>query len=985
MKTFRTEIKIALSLGLLVAFPRAAFAIGEQTGRIVGRVVEQQTGAPVPGATITTTSDILIGGPRQTTTDEEGRYEFPNLPPGTYDVEVSYSGVKPIHRRILVRAGEAAPLEIEWSAELAQAETTVVVEERHLTRPDTPTTGATFSMEKQNMLAVPRQYQSVVTQAPGVIENGTGNPQVKGGNIRNNRVLIDGLDTTDPVTNTFSANVDQDSLAAIQVITGAMEAKYNAIGSIQNLITTSGSDDLHFDISFYTRLKQLQTFHGSQSQYIYEGFKLYDPTPQPPSKTYQGNFHISGPIIKHQLWYAAGVELDWSSTVQPSGLPIGVQAPNRVFQDAYPRLKLTWAPTTQHKFMIEGIGDPTYIDYENNATSTANTTEPLASTGRFQGGWKSIAEWDYFISQNVDTKVLAGYSYNSLDVGPQGKVRSIDQKYIDQFHPAGTTYDFGRSRHQNQTDNTFWDNDTVEQVTKRHRVQLDGSVAWRGRWFGTHDAELGLQSSFTFHDFSNTFTGGGSVYVDNSAPANIALNQPGALCDQDPFIQPDPSLRTGAGCFARIDRNDVVTKQRGYTLGAYIQDRWKPYGWLTVIPGVRLDWARASVVGGLPPDLKRSITIADRVVQTDDYIMNVAVNPRLSAIVDLTRDQKTIFQASYGRASENIYLTALNQVDAGRKSQLTTLIWNGLPPPNGAFVVSPGGAPTDVLADSSGRTPPHADEVTFSLRRELFRNTLGEIDYTYKRISNILETVETNLIYDPAGTRVVGFNDPSHPNSILVYSFDPRNYNNFSGFDFIFESRPTPNFDFFGVYTLSWTYGPGFGEIVAGDQFGNPRQSQLYTGFSPATDTRHIIKTQGTFTWHGLISGLVVNWRSGIAQRKSFTLADQSLPARYRSPTGTDPGGPLPGAPTQPDRNSIQNWAEFRTPDLFTVNLLVGYDFYELTKQHLILNAGIENLFDSFATTTLVLAESAPPSRFGLSAARQAPPFRLQLGLRYQY
>jgi hypothetical protein len=381
--------------------------------------------------------------------------------------------------------------------------------------------------------------------------------------------------------------------------------------------------------------------------------------------------------------------------------------------------------------------------------------------------------------------------------------------------------------------------------------------------------------------------------------------------------------------------------------------------------------------------MKRSITIADRIVRTDDYIMNLALGPRLSAIVDLTRDQKTIFQATYGRATENIYLTALNQVDAGRKSQTTTFGWTGT-----AFAPSAGGSPQEVLADSSGRKPPTSDEITFSLRRELFRNTLGEIDYTYKRISNLLESVETNLIFDPGGTRVVGFVDPSHPNSVLVYSFDPRNYNNFSGFDFIFESRPTPNFDFFGVYTLSWTYGPGFAENTVGDQFGNPRQSQLYTGFSPATDTRHIIKTQGTYTWHGFITGLVVNWRSGVAQRKSYQLADQSLPNRYRSPTGTDPGGPLLGAINQPDRNNIENWAEFRTPDLLTVNLLVGYDFYELTKHHLIVNAGVENLFDNFTTTTLVTSESAPPSRFGLSAARQtAPltPFRVQLGMRYQY
>src|SRR5262249_57821474 len=105
---------------------------------------------------------------------------------------------------------EAAPLEIAWSPELAAVETTVVQEERHLTRPDTTIAGATFAMEKQNLLPVARNYQSVVSQAPGVNENAGGNPRVKGGNDRNNRVLVDGLDTPDPVTRTFSAKINKD-------------------------------------------------------------------------------------------------------------------------------------------------------------------------------------------------------------------------------------------------------------------------------------------------------------------------------------------------------------------------------------------------------------------------------------------------------------------------------------------------------------------------------------------------------------------------------------------------------------------------------------------------------------------------------------------------------------------------------------------------------------------------------------------------------
>ena len=131
--------------------------------------------------------------------------------------------------------------------------------------------------------------------------------------------------------------------------------------------------------------------------------------------------------------------------------------------------------------------------------------------------------------------------------------------------------------------------------------------------------------------------------------------------------------------------------------------------------------------------------------------------------------------------------------------------------------------------------------------------------------------------------------------------------------------------------------------------------------------------------------GLVTNWRSGYAQRASYGLFDTSLPARYRSAQGTDPSPPAPGAVGQPDRNNVQRWAEFRIPDLFTVNLLVGYDFYELTKQHLVINAGIENLFDNVTPTTLQTSTNqAPPSTFGTATARPTP-LRVQLGMRYSY
>src|SRR5256885_1461942 len=106
----RKILKVALVLAVGVLAPRAAHAVGEQNGRISGTIIEAVSGAPVPGASVTVSGPALIGGPRTQNSADDGHYEFVELPPGRYDVEVSYSGVKPIKRRVVVRQGEVAPL-----------------------------------------------------------------------------------------------------------------------------------------------------------------------------------------------------------------------------------------------------------------------------------------------------------------------------------------------------------------------------------------------------------------------------------------------------------------------------------------------------------------------------------------------------------------------------------------------------------------------------------------------------------------------------------------------------------------------------------------------------------------------------------------------------------------------------------------------------------------------------------------------------------
>ena len=78
-------------LFLLVSFALVAQA---QTTEITGKVLSTD-GEPLPGVEVTISSPSLIGGPRSYITDEEGKYRFPALLPGIYEVQARLQGFVP--------------------------------------------------------------------------------------------------------------------------------------------------------------------------------------------------------------------------------------------------------------------------------------------------------------------------------------------------------------------------------------------------------------------------------------------------------------------------------------------------------------------------------------------------------------------------------------------------------------------------------------------------------------------------------------------------------------------------------------------------------------------------------------------------------------------------------------------------------------------------------------------------------------------------
>jgi hypothetical protein len=161
-----------LAVGLLVLCPNNVFAQTGGTGILVGTVTDP-SGAAVPGATVALT-DTATNALRTATTNDAGRYNFPNVPPGNYNLTISKAGFRV--GRILnqnVAVSESRTLDVKL--EIGPATETVEVT---ATNTELQTMNATIgnSVNSSTLQALPslgRDVSSFVTMQPGVSPDGS--------------------------------------------------------------------------------------------------------------------------------------------------------------------------------------------------------------------------------------------------------------------------------------------------------------------------------------------------------------------------------------------------------------------------------------------------------------------------------------------------------------------------------------------------------------------------------------------------------------------------------------------------------------------------------------------------------------------------------------------------------------------------------------------------------------------------------------------
>src|ERR1043165_7545459 len=285
----------------------ALFAVGVSaqtltTGSLEGTITDVN-GAAVPGVTITITRQG--GSPKSATSNDEGRFTFPQLEPGKYKVEVAEAkGFGKFEDSVDVNLGKTSDFTVKLQPAGASATVNVVAGAGAALDVTTNTSGTNVSTEQFSNFPTQRTVQSLYNIAPTVSRSGLRDssgrdrdPSVGGSSGPENNYILDGVGVADPAFGGSGGNLPFEFVQEIEIKTGAYGAEYGkSTGGIFNVITKSGTNDIRGDAFAYFTTKGLVRevktsaipFTGSAPN----GFSEID-----------AGFDIGGPIKKDKLYF----------------------------------------------------------------------------------------------------------------------------------------------------------------------------------------------------------------------------------------------------------------------------------------------------------------------------------------------------------------------------------------------------------------------------------------------------------------------------------------------------------------------------------------------------------------------------------------------------------------------------------------------------------------------------------------------------------
>jgi Carboxypeptidase regulatory-like domain len=272
-----------------------------------GRVTDA-SGAIVRNATVAA-RNLATNATTTTETDAAGRFRFPYLQVGQYDVSIHQSGFMDNHRTITLTIGAAFDLPMTLTIGTAES-VNVTADAPLLEAARSQIAGTITQTEVSNLPFNGRNFLDLALLVPGVSPTNTAASQlfaetsaVPGQGIsvssqRNfsNSFIVDGLSANDDAAGLVTTAFGLDVVREMQVVTSGGQAEFGrAMGGYISFVSKSGSNQLHGDLYGYLRNQRLTADNALSGTNL-------------PLTQAQYGASLGGPILKNRTFYFGNFE-----------------------------------------------------------------------------------------------------------------------------------------------------------------------------------------------------------------------------------------------------------------------------------------------------------------------------------------------------------------------------------------------------------------------------------------------------------------------------------------------------------------------------------------------------------------------------------------------------------------------------------------------------------------------------------------------------
>jgi hypothetical protein len=400
-----------------------------------GRVTDGQGGI-VPGAQVRA-QNVQTNVSAEATTDSAGRFRFPYLRAGEYEVSTHLSGFRDVTRRVTLTVGAAFELPIVLEPGGVTESVTVSADAPVLEMARTQIAGTIGRTEIAALPVNGRNFLDLALLVPGVAPTNIASTQlfaetsaVPGqglsiGSQRNlsNNFLVDGLSANDDAAGLSGIPYSMDAVDQFQVITSGGQAELGrALGGYVNVITRSGTNTVQGDAYEYLRDRRLNAANALS------GTKL-------PMHQDQYGASVGGPLVRSRTFYFGNVErrqLDQSglTTIRPAD----ADAINeRLRQTNYAGAPVTtgvyanpvdttqWLAKLDHHASSRSQLGLRYSEYDaasSNSRGAGGLSAPSASAGLDNVDRSLAVSHTWSLSPSAVNETRAQVTFSDLDAPP---------------------------------------------------------------------------------------------------------------------------------------------------------------------------------------------------------------------------------------------------------------------------------------------------------------------------------------------------------------------------------------------------------------------------------------------------------------------------------------------------------------------------------------------------------------------------------------